>query len=91
MFAAPAFLRGKGLNEKLNLAIIGAGGRGGANLKEMAGENIVALCDVNENNLARAAEKFPGARKFVDFRRLFDQAGEIGDGKEQLGVVLDDA
>lgn len=39
---------GSSANEKLNIAIIGAGGRGSANIGEMAGENIVALCDVDE-------------------------------------------
>ncbi len=46
-FAAPAILRGRNLNEKLNIAIIGSGGRGGANLRSVESENIVALCDVN--------------------------------------------
>ena len=54
---APAFLRAKSPNEKLNIAIIGCGGRGGANLGAVSGENIVALCDVNERNLAAAAAK----------------------------------
>src|SRR5256885_10765562 len=64
-------------NEKLNIAIIGAGGRGAANTKEVSGENIVALCDVNEANLNKAAEKFPRARTHVDFRKLFDEANDI--------------
>jgi hypothetical protein len=55
--SAPTILRGKNLNEKLNLAIIGSGGRGGANMRSLATENIVALCDVNENNLDAAAEQ----------------------------------
>jgi hypothetical protein len=62
--AAPAVLRGRNLNEKLNIAIIGCGGRGGSNMNDVSGENIVALCDVNEGNLNRAAEKHPQARKF---------------------------
>jgi predicted dehydrogenase len=62
------------LNEKLNIAIIGAGGRGGGNLQSVAGETIVALCDVNEGNLNRAGEKHSGARRFVDFRKLYDEA-----------------
>lgn len=72
-FAAPAILRGQNLNEKLNIAVIGVGGRGGGNLNEVAGENIVALCDVNEANLGKAAEKFSKAAKFVDFRRVYDK------------------
>src|SRR5262245_29188593 len=65
-FAAPAFVSGRNLNEKLNVAIIGSGGRGRASLSGVAGENVVALCDVNEVNLNSAAEKHPQARKFTD-------------------------
>lgn len=66
--------RGQNLNEKLNIAVIACGGRGGANLNSVSTENIVALCDVNENNLNRAGEKYPQAKKFVDFRKLYDHA-----------------
>jgi predicted dehydrogenase len=73
----PSLLRAASPNEKLNLAIIGCGGRGAGNLGEVSSENIVALCDVNERNLEAAAKKFPQARKFTDFRKLYDQAGDI--------------
>ena len=77
-FAAPAILRAKGVIEKLNIAVIGAGGRGGANLGAVAGtENIVTLCDVNEGNLGRAASNHPKARTFVDYRKVFDHANEF--------------
>ena len=47
-FAAPAILRARGLTEKLNVAVIGSGGRGGGNLAAVAGtENIVTLCDAS--------------------------------------------
>jgi len=77
LLGAPAFLRGKGLNAKLNVAIIGAGGRGAANTQSVSSENIVALCDVSESNLNQAAEKYARARKYVDFRKLYDQANDI--------------
>ena len=73
----PAIVRGLNLNNKLNIAVIGAGGRGGGNLSSVASENIVALCDVNETNLDKAAERFKDARKFVDLRRVFDHAKEF--------------
>jgi predicted dehydrogenase len=76
-FAAPAILRGRNLNEKLNIAVIGAGGRGASNLQSVASENIVALCDVNANNLGRAAKAHPQARRFADFRNLYDHANEF--------------
>src|SRR5262245_22215197 len=64
-------------NEKLNIAVIGAGGRGSADTNEVRSENIVALCDVNENHLDSAAAKHPKARKYVDFRKLYDQSKDI--------------
>lgn len=76
-FAAPAIVRGQNLNEKLNIGVIATGGRGGGNMNSVATENIVALCDVNQENLSRAAEKFPKARKFVDFRQLYDHANQL--------------
>ena len=69
---APAILRGRNLNDKLNIAVIGTGGRGGSNLESVSSENIVALCDVNQRNLDAAAAKHPEAKKFRDFRALFD-------------------
>ena len=89
-FAAPALLRGAGPNGRLNIAFIGTGGRGGHNLQQLAlAQNagtpsgprddvqVVALCDVNRQNLDRAAGLFPGARQFVDFRELY--AGKTDD------------
>jgi len=74
---APAIVRGQNLNERLNIAIIAAGGRGGSNMDSVSSENIVALCDVNENNLDAAANKHPKARKLRDFRKLYDYAKEF--------------
>ncbi|WP_165070793.1 Gfo/Idh/MocA family protein [Paludisphaera rhizosphaerae] len=71
-FAAPAVVRGRNLNEKLDIACIGVGGRGASNLKDVGGENIVALCDVYDAAVARAADKHPGAKQYRDFRKLFD-------------------
>ena len=70
---APALVRAQA-GRKLNVAIIGCGGRGAGNLGDIAanGENIVALCDVNANNLAAAAKRYPGAKTFTDFRKLYD-------------------
>jgi hypothetical protein len=70
---APAIVRAQNLNDKVDIAIVGCGGRGGANLSSVAGENIVALCDVNANNLESASRKFPNAATYSDFRRLFEK------------------
>ncbi|HWE04610.1 MAG TPA: Gfo/Idh/MocA family oxidoreductase [Tepidisphaeraceae bacterium] len=73
-FVAPAFLRGQSLNSKLNIAVIGTGGRGAADTSGVKSENIVALCDVNAHSLDSAAARFPGAKKFSDFRKMFETA-----------------
>ena len=70
--SAPAFLRGQNLNGKLNIAVIGSGGRGAADAEAVESENIVAICDVNAKSLASAARKYPVAKQFADFRKLFD-------------------
>jgi predicted dehydrogenase len=59
-------------NDKLNIAIIGCRGQGGSNLAGVSGQNIVALCDVNENNARDAAKDFPNAKVYADFRRMLD-------------------
>jgi predicted dehydrogenase len=73
LLGAPAFVSCRAPSEKLNIAIIGCGGRGGSNMNDVSGENIVALCDVSEPNLHRAAERAPKARKFRDYRKLYDE------------------
>jgi len=62
----PAIVSSRSPNAKLQLACIGVGGRGARNMREMTGEDIVVLCDVNAKNLAKAAQKFPGARRYRD-------------------------
>src|SRR5438552_18221967 len=75
---APAFLRGQDLNGKLNIAIIGAGGRGGSNMADVGqSENIVAVCDVAEAALDAAQKKFPHAKRFTDFRKLYEDEKEF--------------
>src|SRR2546421_2724994 len=60
-------------NERLNLGVIGVTGRGGEDLHEVRSENIVALCDVDEEKLRGAASKYPSAKTYNDFRQLLDQ------------------
>jgi predicted dehydrogenase len=64
--------RGAGPSDRLNLAIVGCGGQGAENLDKVAGENIVALCDVDEDRAADAFKRFPKARRFRDYRRMLD-------------------
>lgn len=60
-------------NDRLNLGIIGVANRGGDNLGGVAHENIAALCDVNEAYLEKAAQRFPKAKLYHDFRKMLEQ------------------
>jgi predicted dehydrogenase len=60
-------------NEKLNIAVIGTANRAYENIREIRGENIVALCDVDDKYLAKTAAEFPGAKTYNDFRKLLEQ------------------
>ena len=69
----PAIVHARSPNAKLNIACIGVGGRGVYNTEQMAmTENIATICDVNTNNLAAAKKRYPKAKTFVDFRKLYD-------------------
>ncbi len=63
-------------SEKLNVACIGVGNRGGASLDGVKNENIVALCDVDLRSAGPAFRNHPRARKYRDFRKMFDEMGE---------------
>ena len=60
-------------NNKLNIAVIGVGGRGEKNWEACLEENIVALCDVDDNMATNGFSLLPEARRFRDFRVMFDQ------------------
>jgi hypothetical protein len=63
--------------EKLNLALIGAMGRAGAHHGVAANENVVALCDVDDNHLTLAAKKFPDAKHYTDWRKCLDEEKKL--------------
>ena len=103
MTGAPALLRGRDLNSKLNIAFIACGGRALASLSELtlptgrggeaappAGrgggdapaaphpdENVVVLCDVNDEAIDAASQRFPKAKTFNDLRRVFDRPDDF--------------
>jgi predicted dehydrogenase len=62
-------------NEKFNAACIGCGGMGEGDTSDTAnhGANIVALCDVDDAKASPSYNKFPGAKRFHDFREMFDK------------------
>jgi predicted dehydrogenase len=71
--AAPALLRAQSPNSKLNIAVIGAGGKGASDTDACSGENIYALCDVDDNTLRSRKEKYPDAKTFKDYRKMLDE------------------
>lgn len=60
-------------NDKLNIGVIGIGGQGRANLNAVAHENIVALCDVDDERAGDAYDKHRQAKKYIDYRRMLDE------------------
>ncbi len=60
-------------NNKLNIAGIGVGGQGGGDINALSSQNIVALCDVDDERAADTFNKFPNARKYKDFRQMLDK------------------
>lgn len=76
----PSILRGSpNPNGKLQHACIGVGGMGWGDLHNFLSHpkaEVVAICDVDSNHLDRAAGKAPGARKYRDWRELFDKEGD---------------
>jgi predicted dehydrogenase len=65
-------------SNKLNVALIGTWGRGEAHFGVLASENVVALCDVNEDHLAFGAKRFPNAKTYVDWRKCLDEHKALG-------------
>lgn len=63
----------KSPNEKLNIASIGAGGKGYTDIHGCMSENIVAMADPDEKRAARTFNEFPNVPKYKDFRQLFDK------------------
>ena len=53
-------------SEKVNIAGIGVGGMGGANVQALASQNIVALCDVDHDNAAHTFKEYPNAKLYTD-------------------------
>ena len=64
-----------GPNERLNIGVIGTAGRASSNIDGIRAENILAVCDIDDRLLDRAADQFPKAKAFVDFRGLIDMPG----------------
>ena len=69
--------KGKSALEQINFACIGVGGKGSSDSRDAARHgNIVAICDIDEQTLGKAAELYLNAKKFNDFRKMFDEMGK---------------
>lgn len=62
-------------NEKLNIACVGVGGRGAANVSGTKSQNFVAFADVDEKRAEKSFKQFPKTRRFTDYRKMLDQVG----------------
>ncbi len=60
-------------NEKLNIGFVGTAGQAKFSIDNLTQENIVALCDIDDQKRAAAKERFPQAKTYNDFRRLLEQ------------------
>ena len=71
-------------NEKLNLALVGCGNRGGNLLESFLriGENVVALCDVNQQRAGKTFQKAPDVPKHLDYRKMLEE------NRPQIDAVL---
>ena len=67
----------KAPSDKLNIAGVGLNGMGAGDVANCASENIVALCDVDRNVLAREARKYPSAKLHTDFRKMLEAQKDI--------------
>jgi len=64
-------------SEKLNVAGVGIGGMGAANLRNVETENIVALCDVDKDYAAKTIGRYPQAKLYVDYREMLEKQKDI--------------
>ncbi len=80
MIVSRHVLGGKGYtapSDKLNIAGIGIGGMGSADLRDMETENYVALCDVDSNYAAKVFARYPKAVRYRNFREMLDKQKDI--------------
>ena len=66
-------------SDKLNIVGVGVGGRGASNLDAMKSQNIIGLCDVDWKYAKGQFEKYPNAKRYKDYRKMFDEIGKEAD------------
>lgn len=65
--------RGQSPNSRLNIALIGLGNQGKFQVGGMKGQNVVAIVDCDQRMMETAVTAFPSAKKFADFRKMYDE------------------
>lgn len=73
LFAAPAVLRGRDLNSRLQIAAIGCEGKGWSDIQEMASHDkavYVAFCDVDLGRVEKVKQLQPHAPIYQDYREM---------------------
>lgn len=78
----PTLVSTRAKDEPLKLAVIGIANRGAANLGGVSSQSIVALCDVDAEYLKSTGAKFPDAKQYRDYRKLFEEMDDLD------GVVI---
>ena len=76
--ALPTFVPSRvfGANERLNVAGIGAGGKGTVDIDGCSRENIVAMADVDYTRAAASFKRFDKATRYIDFRQMLEKEGK---------------
>ena len=71
----PYVVRGQNLNSRIQVGVIGAGGKGSSDTDEAAkaGGVIVGLCDVDKSTLEARGAKYPNAKRYQDYRKMLDE------------------
>jgi len=73
--ALAPFSKVRGANDKINLAFVGLGGRGGAHVRwfgKQKGTRVAGLCEPDKGRLGKHAKKHPDAQAEVDVRKILD-------------------
>ena len=60
-------------SDKLNILGVGIGGRGSSDLRHLESQNIIGLCDVDWKYAAKVFERYPDAKRYKDYRIMFDE------------------
>ena len=86
--AAPYIGRAQGANDRIRVASVGVGGKGDGDSQQAfnVGGEMVAICDVDSNNLTSRDKRFKDAatkenrtydaKMYSDWRKMFDQMGD---------------